>query len=235
VGVCDEIIIVDSHSTDDTESICKGYNANFVQRAFTDYADQKNYGNSLAVHPFILSIDADEVLSETLRNSILAIKDDLADDVYAVNRRNNYCGQWINHSGWYPDRKWRMWRKSVARWEGQIHEILVFESDRTKRLKGDLLHYSYPSIENHGNKINYFSTLGAQDLFEKNRKASYLNLIFNPVAAFIKMYFVKQGFRDGYYGFVIAIMSAYGKFYKYAKLKDSWKRHNADQKKRAKN
>ena len=129
-GVVDEIIVVDSYSTDDTEKICKEFDIRFVKKEFEDYSNSKNYGNSMAKHPFILSLDADEAISEELKESLALVKSDFKQDGYSFNRRTNYCGQWIYHCGWYPDVKLRLFRKSKAKWEGKIHEILQVSSDK---------------------------------------------------------------------------------------------------------
>lgn len=226
-GIVDEIIVLDSFSTDKTEHICKAYNVHFVKRLFTDYSDAKNYANSLTTHPFILSIDADEELSENLRESITAIKSDLKDDGYYCHRKTNYCGHWINHCGWYPDTKLRLWRKTKGAWQGKIHETLELSNGSTKLLQGDLLHYSYPSMESHAKQIHTFAEMAARDLFEKRKKVSVVRLIVGPVFEFHKKFFLQKGFLDGYYGFVISVMSAYYNFYKYAKLKDLWIANNA--------
>jgi len=220
-GITDEIIVVDSFSTDSTEDICKKYNVKFVQQEFVDYSISKNYGNSLSSFPFILSLDADEEVSVELKKSILDVKADLKADGYHFNRKTNYCGQWINHCGWYPDTKLRLFRKTKASWKGKVHETLELEGS-SKFLKGDILHYSFTSIEGHVKKLNKYAEMAALELFERQKKASVIKIAFAPPFEFFKKYFIQRGFLDGFYGFVICKMSAYYKFYKYAKLKDLW-------------
>jgi glycosyltransferase involved in cell wall biosynthesis len=227
VDVVDEIIVVDSYSTDDTEKICNDFDVEFIKKEFEDYSCSKNYGNSMAKHSFILSLDADEAISEELKESLVLVKSYLKHDGYSFNRRTNYCGQWIYHCGWYPDHKLRLFRKSKAKWEGKIHEILRFSSDKKAHLKGDLLHYSYPNLSSHAEKMDLFTEMAARDLFEKKKKVSTLKLIVAPMFEFFKKYILYRGFLDGYYGFIISIMSSYYKFFKYSKLKNLWIKHNA--------
>ncbi len=219
--VADEIIVVDSFSTDATESICRTHHVRFEQRVFDDYSSQKNYGNSLATYPYILSLDADEALSEELKASILSIKSQPTAEAYYCHRLTNYCGQWIRHCGWYPDTKLRFFDKTKAQWKGKIHEKVHLSTQNVKMLQGDLLHYSFESIAHHASKTNHFTEMAAQDLFAKGKKASLFKIIFGPAVEFLKVYILKRGFLDGFYGFVIAVMSSYYIFYKYAKLKDT--------------
>lgn len=219
-GIADEIIVVDSFSTDRTKEICLEYGARFEVRTFTDYSDQKNFGNNLAQFPFIFSIDADEHVSEELKTSILEIKKSDGKSVYQVNRLTNYCGHWIRHSGWYPDAKLRLWRKGDAEWKGNVHETLVVaEGVQTKALHGDLLHYSFPNIATHVDRLNRYTDMMAQQMLDQGKKANIFKIIFSPIFDFLKKYFLQGGILDGYYGFVICIMSAYYRFLKYIKLR----------------
>ncbi len=216
--VADEIVVVDSFSTDATPSICKGMNVHFHQREWKGYSKQKNYGNGLASNDWILSIDADEALSEELKSAILSEKAVGKGFNYSFNRLTNYCGKWIHHSGWYPDTKVKMFNRTKDDWKGEVHEILTVEPNTVKKLKGDLLHYSYHSVSDHVKRSDVYSTLGAKELFEKGKNASLLKLLFNPWLKFNKMYFIKLGFLDGMAGFTIALITAYGTFLKYIKL-----------------
>lgn len=219
-SVVDEIIVVDSFSEDATQSICEKYKVQFHQRAFQDYSDQKNFANALANSDIILSIDADEVLSDQLQTSILKLKESFEADGYSMNRLTNYCGKWIKHCGWYPDNKLRIWKKGEAKWQGEIHETVILKGERIICLEGDLLHYSYPTIDSHVKTINNFSGLMAQDLFQKGRRSSFLKMVFAPFFDFLKRYFIKGGILDGYYGLIVCWLSGYYTFLKYAKLRD---------------
>jgi glycosyltransferase involved in cell wall biosynthesis len=217
-GVADEVVVVDSFSIDATPSICKGLGVQFHQREWKGYSKQKNYGNGLASYNWILSIDADEALSDELKSSILTQKEQGDHENFAFNRLTNYCGKWIKHSGWYPDRKIRMFNRTKDDWQGDVHEILTTKSSTVKRLKGDLLHYSYHTVSDHVKRTDTYSTLGAKELFDSGKKGGLLKLILNPWVKFNKMFFLRLGFLDGMAGFTIALITAYGTFLKYIKL-----------------
>lgn len=216
--VADEIVVVDSFSTDATPSICKGMNVQFHQREWKGYSKQKNYGNGLASNDWILSVDADESLSEELKSAILFEKENGKGFNFSFNRLTNYCGQWIKHSGWYPDTKIKMFNRTEDDWQGEVHEVLTVDAKKVKRLKGDLLHYSYHTVSDHVKRTDLYSTLGAKELYENGKKPSLLKLLFNPWLKFNKMYFIKLGFLDGMAGLTIALITAYSTFLKYIKL-----------------
>lgn len=217
-GVVDEIVVVDSFSTDATPSICKGLGVQFHQREWKGYSKQKNYGNGLASNDWILSIDADEALSEELKAAIVEAKRKGGHYNYSFNRLTNYCGQWIRHSGWYPDTKTRMFHRVESDWQGDVHERLTVDPTTLRKLSGDLLHFSYHTVSDHVKRTDHYSTLGAQELFANGKKASWVNILFNPWLKFNKMYLLRLGFLDGMAGFSIALITAYGTFLKYIKL-----------------
>jgi len=222
-GVADEIVVVDSFSTDRTVEICKTKGVRVVKHAFEGHIEQKNYAMSLASHDHILSLDADEVLSEELKNSILNVKNNWTRDGYWLNRLTNYCGSWIRHCGWYPDKKLRLWDKRRGCWGGiNPHDkVVMTQSASTTHLSGDLLHYSYSSIKQHISHANNFSDIAAMAAYRADRRSEVIRDIFlNPTFTFLKKYFLQLGVLDGYYGFVISIISAFGKFLKYAKLRE---------------
>jgi len=221
-NVADEIIVVDSFSTDNTQAFCQKYNVKFVQQKWLGYAKQKNYANSLASYDLILSLDADEALSDELKNSILEIKKTSVPVAYSMNRCTNYCGKWIKHCGWYPDKKVRIFDKNFAFWKDlQIHEEIVFSVETPViHLKGDILHYSYYTIQEHINQANKFTDLTAKVAFEKNKKSSLFNIFFNPKWKFFSSFIIKGGFLDGYYGYLVCKISANATFLKYAKLRE---------------
>jgi len=223
--ITDDIIVVDSFSTDQTENICKSFpQVTFVQRKWTGYSDQKNYAHSLAKHDWIFSIDADEVIGDELERSILKAKEIGLNGVYQCNRITNYCGKWIKNGGWYPDWKLRLFNKNEAKWDGLIHEEVKHSFSEVKKLSGDLLHYSYHSIHQHVAQFNKFTELTAQKDKERGKKASLIRILTAPLVKFIKDYFIKRGFLDGYYGFVVASLSAFATLLKYIKLKELWKK-----------
>lgn len=218
--VADEVIVLDAGSTDQTEAICKEYNVRFVQKEWISYAANKNHANQLAKHPYILSLDADERLSPELQESILSVKPSLH-GVYECARKSFYCGQWIRRCGWYPDYKLRLFPKAEARWEGEfVHERLTYPSEMTvHRLSGDLIHYTNYSLEDHLERIDRYSALHAEAMLSKDKRATWGKLVFSPLYRFVKMYVLQQGFREGYLGFQLCVVSAFAVFLRYAKLK----------------
>lgn len=220
-GIADEIIVIDSFSTDKTASFCEEFGATFIQHPFEGHIQQKNIAVEKATHPYVLALDADEALSEELRASILEAKKDWKFDAYKFNRLNNYCGQWVKYAGWYPDAKIRLWDKRKGKWGGMNpHDKVVLENgSNVGFLNGDLLHYSYYSIYQHVAQTNSFSEIAAREAFRNGKRSSLLKIVLNPWFTFVKKYFFQLGFTGGFYGFTICISSAYGKFLKYAKLR----------------
>jgi len=224
-GVASEIIVVDAYSQDKTLKIAKKYTDKVFQRKWTNFADQKNFANRQAAFPWILSLDADERLSPQLREEILALKaEEPPWSGFSMPRQVFYLGRWIRHSGWYPDRKIRLFRKDKAYWEGEyIHEDLKIEG-RVVKLKGAIHHFTYRHIQDHLDRINVFSELGAKKLYAKGKKCRWYHLIFLPFFRFAKSYFLKAGFLDGFAGLVISVLNGYSIFIRYAKLKEIWKK-----------
>ncbi len=219
-GLTDDIVVVDSGSDDLTATICHSYGVRFQTHEWLGYTETKNFANSLAKYPLILSLDADEALSDELKQSILEVLANQKASAYSMNRLTNYCGKWIKHGGWYPDKKIRLFNYSEGSWSGSlIHEAIIMNNGAAvEHLKGDLLHYSYHSIADHVIQANNFTDLTAQKAFDANKKSSVFHILFNPVIKFKKDYFLKAGFLDGYYGFIICSISAFATFLKYAKL-----------------
>lgn len=220
-NVADEIVVLDSNSTDKTPEICKELGVTFHQRAWEGYSASKNYLNSLASHDYILSIDADEALDEDLKDAIMKLKPLNDPEVYSVNRLTNYCGKWIKHSGWYPDVKIRLFPKDSSHWDGEfVHEELVYPANKTVlQLDGHLLHYSYYDFKDHRERADKYSTLTAQKMNSQGKKASPLKPILSGAARFVSMYILKLGFLDGYMGFKIAQISAQSNVFKYKELR----------------
>jgi len=215
-GVADEIVVVDSFSTDRTETICAKYNAQFVKHPFDGYSEQKNFANSLIVNDYVLSIDADEALSDELKNAILKIKQAPMADAYCFNRLTFYAGTPIRHSGWYPDVCMRIWKKTIGEWQGAVHEKVVFNrKTQVEKLHGDLLHYTYYSIKEHLNASWKYADIAARDYLSKNKRFIVFRIFFSPLFKFIKTYFIKKGFLDGSLGLIIGVTSAYFTFLKY--------------------
>ena len=224
-GVADEIVVVDSLSTDNTKSICEEFGVRFIEQKWLGYSEQKNLANNIASHDWILSIDADEVLSDELKKSILKIKNEERETkneelVYSFNRLNNYCGKWIHHSGFYPDKKIRIWNRKVGKWEGIVHEVIKFSTKvKEVHLKGDLLHYSYSKPEDFERQVFKFAEMRAQHYFDKGKKNAGLLSVVSPIFFFIKHYLIRLGFLDGKEGFVMCWVSAKATRHKYKTLK----------------
>ena len=224
-GIADEIVVVDSHSTDETEKIALKHTDRFFRREWTNYADQKNYANSKAAFPWILSLDADERLSPGLRQEILSLKEeDQAASAFSVPRQAYYLGRWIRHSGWYPDRKVRLFRNNNASWEGEfVHESLEVEGE-VKKLQGILQHFTYRDLSDQLLRVDTYSSLGAQKLYADQKRCRWHHLWALPFFSFLRTYVWKAGFLDGQAGFIIAVMQGYGVFARYAKLREIWKK-----------
>ena len=219
-GVVDEVVVVDSFSTDDTEKICRAKGARFVQHAFEGHIEQKNWALAQAQYPHVLSLDADEALSETLRKSVLAAKSDGGHDGYSMNRLTNYCGQWIYHSGWYPDRKLRLFDRRKAGWGGtNPHDRVEMQAGSTvSHLSGDLLHYSYYSVGEHLERARRYAEIAARAMRAQGRRATWLHLLFSPTIKFVRNYLLKKGFLDGRAGWTICRIAALETFWKYRNL-----------------
>lgn len=221
-GVADEIVVVDSFSKDDTEKLCKSFDVHFIKHPFEGHIQQKAWAAAQATYNYVLSLDADEALSDDLRQSIAEVKANWQADGYSFNRLTNYLGKWIKHCGWYPDMKLRLWDRRKGSWGGvNPHDrIIMLDGSRIERIKGDLLHYSYYSIQQHIDQINKFTEIAAKEAVAKGIKASVFKAVFKSIWKFKRDYIFKLGFLDGYYGFVICVLSAYAVFIKYIKIKE---------------
>lgn len=219
--ICDEIVVVDSFSTDNTPEICKRFNVHFIQNAFEGHIEQKNFAMLQASNDIVLSLDADEALSEELQKSIISVKSNFSSKAYCFNRFTNYCGKWIRHSGWYPDRKTRLWDRRSGQWGGtNPHDsVELSENISPSYLKGDLLHYSYYTIEEHILRSAKYAKIAAKAMHKKGRKATIFKMISSSGFRFFQDYFLRMGFLDGFYGLVICGTSSYTTFLKYAYLR----------------
>ena len=219
--VADEIIVVDSFSTDKTEVICKAYNVNFLTHKFDGHIQQKNWAKAQATNPLILSLDADEALDDTLINSILELKSNGALDGYKMNRLTYYCGKWIRHTGWYPDVKLRLWAKDNGEWTGENphDEFKLFKSSsKIGHLQGDILHYSYHHPDDHDKQIEYFTNIASKTFVDNGKKPFFMQAQISATIKFIKCYFIKLGFLDGKEGWIISTKSSYAAYLKYKKI-----------------
>ncbi len=219
--VTDEIIVVDSFSSDDTPRICRNFGVRLFFHQYVGQIEQKKFALSKASYEYVLSIDGDEVLSDKLIKSILAAKESgFPDHGYEMNRLTHYSGQWIKHGGWYPDWKLRLWNKTQAYWGGMNpHDTVTLKTHaKPSRLTGDLLHYAFDSVSEHLLRIESYANITSEAAYNHGRKSSLFLIVFNPVWKFIRDYFLKLGFLDGRRGFLIACISAKSKRLKYRKL-----------------
>ena len=222
----DEIIVVDSLSTDGTLEIVKEYTDRIVQRPWPGYVEQKQFALEQATHEWLLNVDADERVSPELAQEIRNVvqQDDPSFAGWTMPRKTFYLGRWITRGGWYPDRKLRLVRRTKARWEGvEPHDRVVVDGP-VGRLRGDLHHLTYRDMADHLKRINRFTTAAAREMDERGKRFVRGHMLLNPIAKFLKMYLLRLGFLDGQAGFVIAVLSSYYVFLKYAKL---WERRRA--------
>jgi glycosyltransferase involved in cell wall biosynthesis len=219
-GVADEIVLVDSGSTDRTCDIARESGARIYVRKLDSLADQKNHAASLASNDWILSIDCDEELSPELRSSIRSWKQETPDKAgYDFSRMTNYIGGWIRHSGWYPDYKVRLYRRDRARFVGVLHEAVKQDGDvRAGRLEGHLHHYTMHSVAEHKAKTDVFANMAAQGMFSRGRKSWRAAMIFAPPWTFLQRLVFQLGVLDGRRGWLIAWFSADYIYLKYRKL-----------------
>lgn len=220
-GIADDVVVLDSFSRDRTEAICREKGARFIQHAFEGHIEQKNRALDQAIHPIVLCLDADEALSEALRASVLEVKKNWQHDGYTMNRLTNYCGRWIRHSGWYPDRKLRLFDRRLGRWGGtNPHDKVELRAGSSEGfLPGDLLHYSYYTVGEHFERARKYAAIAANAKRTEGKRGLWLQVIFSPIAKFIRNYFIKFGFLDGREGLMIAYISALETFWKYRGLK----------------
>lgn len=218
--IADEIVVVDSYSTDKTREICESYGARFIENEFLGHIEQANFALTQASHDHILALDADESLDEQAQKEVLQIKGNFDHDAYRFNRLNNFCGTWIHHGAWYPDRKIRLWNRKKGRWGGENpHYLVHLEADaRVKQVKGDILHLTTNSVSDYLRQVNYFSDIAAANFIRDGKPFRLSHFLIRPPFRFFRDYLLKQGFRDGLAGFVIALTNAFGVFSKYTKL-----------------
>ncbi|MEW6049455.1 MAG: glycosyltransferase family 2 protein [Candidatus Zixiibacteriota bacterium] len=223
VGWADEVLVVDSHSTDRTREIARDFKARVIEIDWTGFGPAKGIGVRQATGDWILSVDADEVVSDELAGQIRAIlNQEETFHGYFVRRRTNFLGRWIYHCGWYPDPVLRLFLKEY----GQFNDAVVHEKVQLRgiagHLSGELLHYSFPTLEHYMVKSDRYTTLGAQEAFAAGRRTRWYDLVLKPPISFFKHYVSKRGFLDGTEGFMVAVLSATAVFVKYAKLRHLW-------------
>lgn len=223
VAFCDERLVVDCGSKDGTVERARELGAKVIHHPWPGHVAQKNYAVDQAAHEWILSIDADERITPQLREEIEATLASPQCDAYAMPRLNFYLGRWIRHSGWYPDAKIRLFRKSNGRWGGENPHDRVEVKGKAGRLRGDLQHYPYRDLAHNIDTVNRYTTIAAAERFNKDRRVGLLRLLAEPPLVIMKKYLLQLGFLDGWPGLVIAATSGYYVFAKHAKLRELWR------------
>lgn len=220
LGCCDEIVVVDSGSTDRTVEIARQFGARVIEREWSGYASQKNFAADAARSDWVLALDADETLSEELQGELARIKrQGPAFDAYAFPRLAQYLGKWIFHSGWYPDQKVRFYDRRKARWVGEfVHESVAVDGT-VGQLGGRLLHFTCPTFSWHIQTVDRYTSLAAREIVSRGQHVHLGNLLVAPPWAFFRTYVLKRGFLDGFRGLMIAHMAAFYVFAKYVKAK----------------
>jgi glycosyltransferase involved in cell wall biosynthesis len=216
----DEIVVVDSESTDKTVEIARSFNAKVFNPEWKGFGPAKQYALDQATSDWILSVDADEEVSFTLKNEILQLLEkEPPCGGYCLPRKTQFLGRWILHSGWYPDYVLRLFRRSSGHFTSAlVHEKIEVDC-KTGRLHNPLMHYSYPTLEDYTRKFDQYSSLGAQELYRAGKKFSPSSLVFKPPLSFLRKFVLQKGWRDGWEGFLIAYLTSTGTLLKYAKLR----------------
>lgn len=215
----DEIIVVDSSSTDRTVEIAKQYTNNIINTDNNSYSHKRNLAIDAAGSEWILWIDADERVTDSLKEEIKKVINSAEFDAYKINRKSFFINKFIKHCGWFPDYGLRLFKKSnnIRFDDARVHEKVVYNG-KSGRLKSPLLHYTDMTFEHYIDKMNLYTTSSAMDLYDSGRKASLTDIIFRPFFTFIKMYFLKLGVLDGYIGLILCTLSCVHVFVKYSKL-----------------
>jgi glycosyltransferase involved in cell wall biosynthesis len=220
-AIADEIVVVDSFSKDRTEEICNEHGVRFIAHSFEGHIQQKNFAMQQCTGDWILSLDADEALDDTLQQSIVSALAQTDEDGFRMNRLTNYCGQWVRYCGWYPDTKLRLVRHNKASWQGvNPHDRLELSNGQKGGfLPGDILHYSYYTRQDHLKQIEYFGDIAAKALHKQGKSISMPMIYIKVMVQFVKSFVIKRGFLDGMTGWNISTLSAYATWRKYQKLR----------------
>jgi glycosyltransferase involved in cell wall biosynthesis len=228
-SVVDEIVVVDSLSTDRTKEIAAKFTDKIYDQEFLGHVEQKNLAVSKASHDWILSLDCDERLTPELATSILSIKDNLQQaDAYRLARKTFYVYRWLNHC-WYPDFKIRLFNRKTARWGGvNPHDRVEVDGNNIVTLSGDIQHYSFNSISEHIRTLDNFTEIGAKEIIKRDKQVSMLTPWTHGLWTFLRLYVFKRGFLDGYAGLVVSVLSGLHAFVKYNKVLFYRWRNNTD-------
>jgi glycosyltransferase involved in cell wall biosynthesis len=220
-GIADDVIVLDSFSTDGTEAICRKFGVRFEQHAFDGYVTQKNRALKMAAFDFVLSLDADEALSEEARQEIILAKTNWSYDGYLFNRKNNFCGHWMRYTTWYPDRKLRMFDRRLAEWTGiDPHDYIRMKpGSQITRMKGELLHWPVRTIEEQQSKVEAFARISAKYYFDRGISSGIGSAGLHSAWRWLREYCINFGFLDGKAGWQVARFSALYVWRKYSYLR----------------
>jgi glycosyltransferase involved in cell wall biosynthesis len=229
VAWADEIIVVDSHSTDDTVAIARKYATRVDERAWPGYSAQKNYAAEIASNDWILSLDADERVTSELADEILrTLQNEPSARGYRIPRVTWYLGRWIRSTDWYPDYQLRLYDRRAGKWNGRrVHESVELQG-APGVLRHELQHYAYRDISHHLATIDRYTTLAAEQWLAEGRRTSGFEMLVHPRLAFLRNYLLRGGFRDGAAGLLVSRLNAYYVFLKFAKLWELQQRAPAD-------
>lgn len=215
----DEIVVVDSHSTDRTHDVVTSYpKTRLIERDWEGHVKQKNFALVATTYEWVISLDSDERVSRKLRDEILELMKNPTADGYSMPRKVFYINRWIKHCGWYPARKVRLVKKSKAAWEGVDPHDALAVNGKVEKLTGDIYHLSFDSVYGHFKTIDNFTRIGAREANSRGKKANFLDITLRPLFTFLKMYVFKVGFRDGVPGLIICGLSAFHTYSKYERL-----------------
>jgi len=231
LSFCDEVVVVDSHSQDRTVELAKSHGAKVIERDWPGYREQKTFGLRQVQHDWVLNVDADERVSPELRQSIQTVlAAEPASDIagFYVNRVVFHLGRWWRRGGWYPEYRLRLLRRSKVQWGGTDPHEKPIPHGRTERLAGELEHYSYRDLEDQFTRLQRFSSIAASEEFKRGRRVGVFAILFKPLFRFFKFYVIKQGFREGVAGLVVAISEGYYTFMKYSNLWDLYRRQGGN-------
>ena len=228
ISWANEIVIVDSDSTDKTVEIARRYTDRIFNREFLGYKDKHEFADAQTTGDWIFWIDADERVTDKLREAIENLKNQdekTLPDGFRIARKTWYMNRWIKYSGWYPDYQMRFYRKSASFWDGVAPHETARVKGKVEILNGEFLHYTKRNLSEHHKVLDSYTTLAAEYKFKKGEKVGGLGIFFSAISAFFRTYILKQGFRDGVPGLIIALFTAYSVFLKYAKV---WEKNNVE-------
>lgn len=220
-AIADECLVVDSGSTDGTVAVARRMGARVISHPFQDFGSQKDAARRFCRHEWVLNLDADERISPELARALGDLKQNPPPDGvggFRIRRKTAYLGRWIRHGGWYPDRKLRLFRRDLANWSGRVHENLQVEG-KVETLPGHILHFTYRDMADHVSRLNRYSSIQAEDLVTRGTRFLLIRALVHPSITFLRGYLWLGGFRDGFPGFVIAVMSAWNTAVKFLKAR----------------